>query len=262
MKFEIADDFLTIGRTFAEYRRMFDLEAGDVAGAELLDCGGGAGAFTATAAELADSAVAIDPIFGRSPADLEPELEAAIEYNVEQLREKRDLFVWDFYGDVETRGRYLRAAAERFLADYATHPERYVAGALPELTLADDSVDLALVSNLLFLYDDRLDGAFHEAALRELVRVAREEVRVFPLHSLDRTRSAYVDPVADALRADGHAVEFREVPYEFQPGATEMVCIAPAHTDYCKTSRDRPHDCVRSTRYTLASNPYHATPSG
>jgi len=226
--FEVEADFLTIGRTFAEYRRMFDLQVEDIAGRELLDCGGGAGAFTATAAELADSAVAVDPLFGPPPEALEPELEAAIEYNVEQLREKRDLFVWDFYDDVETRGRYLQAAAERFLADYATHPERYVAGELPDLPLGDDAVDLALVANLLFVYDDRLDRDFHAAALGDLARVAREEVRVFPLHSLDRTRSAFVEPVADALRAEGHAVEVREVPYEFQPGATEMLVVEPS----------------------------------
>ncbi|WP_123538340.1 class I SAM-dependent methyltransferase [Halosimplex salinum] len=226
-KFEVEADFLTIGRTFAEYRRMFDLTAEDLAGRALLDCGGGAGAFTATAAELADSAVAVDPLYGPTAEELEGDLDAAVEYNVGQLREKADLFVWDFYGDVDTRGRYLRAAAERFLADYATHPDRYVADGIPDLPLDDDSVDLALVANLLFVYDDRLDRSFHEASLRELARVAREEVRVFPLASLDRTRSEYVDPVADALRADGHAVERREVPYEFQPGATEMLVVEP-----------------------------------
>ncbi|WP_415380735.1 class I SAM-dependent methyltransferase [Halosimplex sp. TS25] len=226
-KFEVADDFLTIGRTFAEYRRMFDLGVEDLAGREILDCGGGAGAFTATAAELADRVVAVDPLYGPPPDALESDLDAAIEYNVAQLREKRDLFVWDVYGDVDTRGRYLRAAAERFLADYATHPDRYVAGGLPDLPLGDDSVDLALVANLLFVYDDRLDREFHAAALRELARVARDAVRVFPLHSLDRTRSGYVDPVVDSLRADGHAVSLREVPYEFQPGATEMLVIEP-----------------------------------
>ncbi|MFC7194994.1 hypothetical protein ACFQL4_10565 [Halosimplex aquaticum] len=63
-KFEVADDFLTIGRTFAEYRRMFDLGAEDLADREILDCGGGAGAFTATAAELAERAVAVDPLYG------------------------------------------------------------------------------------------------------------------------------------------------------------------------------------------------------
>ncbi|MFC7194993.1 hypothetical protein ACFQL4_10560 [Halosimplex aquaticum] len=120
-----------------------------------------------------------------------------------------------------------RRAVPRRLRD-ATGPLRRRGP--PELPVGDDSVDLALVANLLFVYDDRLDREFHAAALRELARVAREEVRVFPLHSLDRTRSAYVDPVAESLRGDGHAVELREVPYEFQPGATEMLVLTPSQT--------------------------------
>ena len=38
-----------------------------------------------------------------------------------------------------------------------------------------------LSSHFLFTYADRLDLEFHRAALRELHRVARREVRVFPL---------------------------------------------------------------------------------
>ena len=222
--FRVEAEFLTIGRTFAEYRRMFDLAAGDLDGRAVLDCGGGAGAFTAAAAELAGRAVAADPLYGPPAATLEPELSAAVGTNVAQLREKRDLFVWDVYGDVETRGRYLRAATERFLADYAANPGRYVAAAVPSLPFVAGAFDLALVANLLFLYDDRLDLAFHLAAVRELVRVAGE-VRVFPLSSLDATRSALVDPFVDRLRADGLSARFESVPYEFQPGATEMLAV-------------------------------------
>jgi len=224
-RFEVETDCLTIGRTFAEYRRMLDLSPETLSGETVLDCGGGAGAFTAMASTLGADAVAVDPLYGPPAAELEAGLDEAVERNIAQLREKRDLFVWDYYGDVDTRERYLRAAYERFLADYAHHPERYVDGALPELPLDTASVDLAVVTNLLFLYDDRLDGDFHVAALRELARVAREEVRVFPLESLERERSGYVVETTDALRADGHAVETREVPYEFQPGATEMLVV-------------------------------------
>ena len=223
-RFRVEAEFLTIGRTFAEYRRMFDLAAGDLNGRAVLDCGGGAGAFTAAAAELAGRAVAADPLYGPPAATLEPELSAAVETSVAQLREKRDLFVWDVYGDVETRGRYLRAATERFLADYAANPGRYVAAAVPSLPFVAGAFDLALVANLLFLYDDRLDLAFHLAAVRELVRVAGE-VRVFPLSSLDATRSVLVDPFVDRLRADGLSARFESVPYEFQPGATEMLVV-------------------------------------
>jgi SAM-dependent methyltransferase len=226
-KFEVEDEFLTIGRTFAEYRRMLDLDPATLGERSVLDCGGGAGSFTATAAALGADTVAVDPLYGPPAAELEPGLERAVTETVDQLHEKRERFVWDYYPDVETRGRYLRAAYERFLADYTHHPNRYVDGALPALPLETDAVDLAVVTNLCFLYDDRLDRSFHVDALRELARVAREEVRVFPLVSLDQTRSAYVDPVIERLRADGCGAEIRTVPYEFVPGSTEMLVVTP-----------------------------------
>jgi len=224
--FEVEGEFLTIGRTFAEYRRMLDLDPATLAGRSVLDCGGGAGSFTATAAELGADTTAVDPLYGPPVGELEPRLDRAVDRTVDQLRDKREQFVWEYYPDVETRGRYLRAAYERFLADYAHHPDRYVDGALPELPLDADAVDLAVVTNLLFLYDDRLGRSFHLDALRELARVAREEVRVFPLVSLDQTRSAYVDSAIERLREGGFAVEIRGVPYEFVPGSTEMLVVS------------------------------------
>lgn len=224
--YEVEEEFLTIGRTFGEYRRMLDLDPSTLAGRSVLDCGGGAGSFTATAAELGADTVAVDPLYGPPAAELEPRLDRAVDRTVDQLHEKRDQFVWEFYPDVATRGRYLRAAYERFLADYAHRSDRYVDGALPELPLDADAVDLAVVTNFLFLYDDRLDRSFHLDALRELARVAREEVRVFPLVSLDQTRSAYLDPAVERFREDGFTVELRDVPYEFVPGSTEMLVVS------------------------------------
>jgi len=224
-KFEVDDDFAFLGRTFAEYRRMFDLTVESIRGKRVLDCPGGPGSFTAVASEFAASVTAVDPVYGPPAGDLESLCRRSVAENVEQLREKEALFVWDEYGDPETRGRYQRAAAERFLADYAANPHRYVAAGLPELPFADDAVDLTVSGNLLFLYDDRLDEQFHVDAVDELLRVTAGELRVFPLASLDRTRSASVERVVDHLRAAGHAVAFQSVPYEFQPGATEMLVV-------------------------------------
>lgn len=217
--FEVESDYLLIGRTAAEYRAMFGLD--DLRG-PVLDCGSGVGSFVAEARERDIDAVGVDPVYARSRAWLAERARADRADNVAQLREKADLFEWSFYGDLETRAAYLERASERFLADYPAGP--YVAGALPELPLRDDAVELALSANLLFLYDDRLDRAFHEAALRELCRVA-SEVRVFPLASLDRTRSAYVEPCLETLRKDGHDARLVEVDYEFQPGATRTLVV-------------------------------------
>jgi len=165
------------------------------------------------------------PEYGPTATDLEPLCRRSVADNVEQLYEKRDLFVWDYYGDVETRGRYQRAAAERFLADYATHPERYVASRAAGPALRRRRLRPDAVGQPALPVRRPAGGGFHHEAMAELSRVTDGEVRVFTLASLDRERSEFVEPVVERLRADGHGVEFREVPYEFQPGATEMLVV-------------------------------------
>ncbi|WP_324759228.1 class I SAM-dependent methyltransferase [Haloarcula montana] len=225
-EFEVDEDYRFIGRTFAEYGRMFGIERGDLADRVILDCPGGPGSFTAVAARLTRRTLAVDPAYGPSVERLSARCRAAVDRTVSQLQRDPSRFVWDEYGDPETRGRYLRAAAERFLADYATHPGRYLQAALPSLPLPTDSVDLVLSGNLLFLYDDRLDAAFHVDAMLELARVAREELRVFPLHALDHEESALLAPTVERLRERGLTVERHAVPYEFQPGATETLVVS------------------------------------
>lgn len=225
-KFTVEADTAFYGRTAREYGELFDLHRSDLDDADVLDCPGGPSSFTAVASAIAASTVAVDPRYGADVEVLAAECERTIDRFETQLRERRDDFVWTHYGDVETRVGYARAAAERFLADYDRHPERYVAAALPTLPFDVDAFDLVCSANFCFLYDDRFDRTFHVRSLQELARVAREEVRVFPLADLADERSRYVDPVVDTLREDGLTAEIRPVPYEFQPDVTEMLVVS------------------------------------
>jgi len=73
------------------------------------------------------------------------------------------------------------AAMDEFLEDYGRGKAqgRYVDAELPTLPCADSSFDLALCSHFLFLYSSQLGETFHQQAIVELCRVARE-VRIFP----------------------------------------------------------------------------------
>ena len=135
-----------------------------------------------------------------------------------------DRYVWDFYGGVDGHTRTRAVAAREFLADRAAHLERYRAAALPDLPFSDASFDLVLSSHLLFTYADRLDVAFHRAALRELVRVCRREVRVFPL--VDQNGRATPELI-DNIAAQDISHEIRPVPYEFQRGGDRMLVLRP-----------------------------------
>jgi hypothetical protein len=204
------------GRSFEEYRRMFALTDGDLAGA-ILGCGDGPASFNAEATALGHRVVSCDPIYAFSAGEIERRVGECYDTVISQVKENPDGFVWTHFRDPDHLGECRLAAMRRFLADYEAGKRegRYVAATLPTLPFADGQFSLALVSHLLFLYSEQLDLDFHFAAFEELLRVAGE-VRVFPLLDLDRRRSPHVGPVSDHLKRAGFGVEVIAVEYEFQ----------------------------------------------
>ncbi|RQG98441.1 hypothetical protein [Natrarchaeobius oligotrophus] len=223
-------DCAIVGRTFEEYVAMFDLEPAELEGKRILDCPSGVASFVVTATERGIDAVGADVVYRVPPGELARRCRTDREAAVEQLREKRDLFEWSFYGSPAKRDRYLRRASERFVTDYvsAASSGRYVAAALPSLPFATDSVSVVLSSHLLFLYDDRFDREFHLDSLRELARVATDEVRVYPLQAFDGTQSRHLDGVVEVLEDEGYGVSVTATPFEFLSGSTEMLLVEPA----------------------------------
>jgi len=170
-KYEI-DDFAFIGRTFEEYRRMFDFGTDRWSGQRVLDCPAGPCSFVAEAREHGIEAVGADVMYDRRPAALSTACTGSIETAMDALDGVEDLYRWEFYDDVPELTSYRERAASRFLHDYAHNGERYVPTTLPALPFADGAFDLALSAHFLFLYDDRLSRAFHVETARELLRVA------------------------------------------------------------------------------------------
>ncbi len=132
-------------------------------------------------------------------------------------------YTWHYLTSVEDHHGARREAADRFSDDLALHPGAYLAAALPNLPFADRSFDLVLSSHLLFIYEDRLDRDFHQAAIRELVRVSRDSVRIFPIVDLAGVRYAGLEQMRGRLKAAGVVSEVHPVDYRFPPGATEML---------------------------------------
>jgi hypothetical protein len=92
---------------------------------------------------------------------------------------------------------------------------------------SDGTFDIAVCSHFLFLYTDHLTQSFHELAITELCRVARE-VRLFPLLALGGRLSSHVGPVSDYLRNRGLSVTIETVPYEFRRGGNQMMRVLAA----------------------------------
>jgi len=220
------ETIVPFGRSFAEYRAMFALGEGDLAGT-LLDCGGGPAAFNAGLTRRGGAVVSADPLYACEAGAIRARIGEVIPAMLAKLEANREKFRWDRSGSPEELVDLRRAAMDTFLADYAAgrRAGRYVAAALPGLPFRAGRFDLALVSHLLFLYGDHLGRDFHLRALRELAALAGE-VRVFPLTDLDARPSPHLEPVRRALEARGLASEVVRVDYESQKGADTMLRIA------------------------------------
>ena len=221
------DQVVPFGRSFDEYRRMFDLSGDDLL-RPIVGCGDGPAAFNAEVTRRGGRVVSCDPIYRFSAADIEARIDACVPQVLEQTRRNAHLFLWGNgnAASVEALGDARMGSMRIFLDDFETGRAegRYVDAELPALPLPDGAFAIALCSHFLFLYSAHFDVAFHVAALREMARLA-PEARVFPLMTLNGERSPYIEPCAEALRADGLTVTVDPVPYEFHRGGNEMLRV-------------------------------------
>ncbi|MFH5232126.1 class I SAM-dependent methyltransferase, partial [Antrihabitans spumae] len=217
--------YLITARSLAEYLAMFGLAEKDIRG-RILDCPGGAASFTAQACELGAEVVAVDPIYAAPAAEVAKHALAEAGRSSAWTTASAARYVWDFYGDAAGHHDSRRAAAQRFATDIVAHPLRYIAASLPALPFADNTFDLVLSSHLLFTYADRLDLAFHVAALTELARVSAGDVRVYPLvdHAGDRLDDLVAE-LRTELSRNGITSDIRPVEFEFQRGSNTMLVL-------------------------------------
>jgi hypothetical protein len=190
------EEIALVGRGRAEYMRHFDLSRlrpGD----SVLDVAAGVSSFAAEMRQVGFSVTAADPLYALSDDGLAARAERDLARLLAQLPNLTGLFRWDFHADAADLERHRKRTLRAFLADRAAHPECYITAGLPATGLPDHAFDVVLVSHLLFLYDDRLDYAFHRDGLLELARVARSEVQVYPLADLGGKPSAFVDRLRD-----------------------------------------------------------------
>ncbi len=213
------------GRSFDEYVAMFALTEAELS-SRILGCGDGPASFNAVLTRRGGQVVSVDPLYRFSQDEIRERIRQTSAEVLEQTRKNAHEFVWTTIRSVEELGHLRGVAMEEFLSDYpaGVAQNRYVDGELPHLPFADKTFDLALCSHFLFLYSEHLSEDFHVASIRELCRVAGE-ARIFPLLELGSRKSRHVEPVRSRLTAAGYAVSIRPVPYEFQRGGNQMMCI-------------------------------------
>lgn len=214
------------GRSFDEYRRMFMLTDEDL-NARILGCGDGPASFNAHMSARGHHVISFDPLYQLTSLQIKARIAATYEEVVNQTRQNQDRFVWTTIKSPDELGQIRMAAMQDFLEDYEQGKTegRYVAAELPHIPFASSSFDLAVCSHLLFLYSDNLSLTFHEQAVEEICRVAKE-VRIFPILTYNAEPSPFVEPLTEKLMKAGYQMEIECVPYEFQRNGNKMLKVA------------------------------------
>jgi hypothetical protein len=216
-----------IGRTFAEYMRIFELDEKSLLRGPVLDCPAGAASFAAEAHRSGLDVIACDVLYGLPVKEIIEKGERDIKLIYDKVGEVSHLYVWDYYKNrddlIAQRKKSLGLFAEDFADGVAGG--RYVEASLPHLPFTDNAFSLVISSHFLFLYGDMLDLDFHKASIMELMRVTSGEVRIFPLHGLDAKPYRNLDDVVSFLHAAALDAEITEVPFEFQRGGNKMMTI-------------------------------------
>lgn len=214
-----------IGRTYDEYMRMFGLDGQDIQGKRILDCPAGACSFTAQAGRLGCEATAADiAYYHKADRLLEKGLQD-IDHAMEHVEEERERYVWTEFRDIDALRSERHQALHACTEDMEKRPERYVPVTLPSLPFRERQFDLTLSAHFLFTYADRLDAEFHLDVLRELLRVTRDEVRIFPLVDQSGRPPDEVEQLIAFARSEGWEAEVKAVTYHFQRHADHALIL-------------------------------------
>ena len=214
-----------IGRTFEEYLVMFSLSIERLRGKKILDCPAGACSFTAVSNKLGLNVTACDIAYYYSSEELKHKGLQDMQHVMDSIDKVKENYEWDYFDNVENLRKHRLSALEECTKDMVKLSERYIPVTLPSLPFQDGEFDILLSAHFLFTYADRLDYRFHVEAINELLRVTKEEVRIFPLVDLKGKRYEHLDSIIKHLKDQGCSVKEVKVAYEFQKNANSMLVI-------------------------------------
>lgn len=219
------DQIVPFGRSLDEYRAMFGLSDPEFE-QSIIGIGDGPASTNAELRARGKRIISIDPIYRFGPTEIERRFYAVLDGIIDQVKRSPEDWVWEYHRSPEALRAERIRVMNLFCSDFSRGRSegRYLAGTLPDLPFTNGTFDLALCSHLLFLYSDHLSLDFHQQAIGETLRIARE-IRIFPLVTLALNRSPYLQPCIDRLESAGYQAKIQRVPYELQKGGNEMLVI-------------------------------------
>lgn len=218
------ESVVPFGRSLDEYQKIFNLSEEDLS-KNILGVGDGPASFNVGMLKRGYAVTSLDPLYGLSAVEIESQFYCVVDDIIKQVKSTPENWVWTFHKSPEDLRKNREEALKDFLDDYelGKQQNRYRIGELPHLLgIENGAYDLALCSHFLFLYSDHFDCEFHLTSIQEMLRVATE-IRVFPLLTLGREKSVYLEPVIQILQSNGFEVGIQKVAYELQRGGNEML---------------------------------------
>ncbi len=214
------------GRNAKEYKEMFLLNESDL-NSKILGCGDGPSSFNCELTKEKGNVISIDPVYKFSKNEIKQRIDETSSVIINQLTKNKNDFVWKNISSVDELVDIRLNSMNSFLKDYdkGKLEKRYIYEELPKLSFVDNSFDLVLSSHFLFLYSEHFDMNFHIDSILEMLRVAKKEVRIFPILDLQNNESIHLKSVLEELEKKGHKFEIVQTNYEFQKGANEMLRI-------------------------------------
>ncbi|QLE79749.1 SAM-dependent methyltransferase [Francisella sp. Scap27] len=216
------------GRSLEEYRQMFLLTEDDLR-SKILGCGDGPSSFNYEGTNMGGDITSIDPIYKFSKKNIKQRIIETSKEVIEQLSINKDKYVWGNIESVEALYDLRTKSMDNFLRDYEQGKSkgRYIYNTLPDLSpFTDKSFNIVLCSHFLFLYSKHLDLDFHIKSILEMCRLAKSEVRIFPILDLESNKSKHLDKILEVLDKNNYKYNIEKSPYEFQRNANQMLRIS------------------------------------
>lgn len=225
--FELSSIYF-FGRPYSELLKCFGLEQSELIGKSVLECPSGPSSFVAEAYRGGIAAVGVDPVFYRTPSAVRDLALSDFRRVFDRVRSSpADVFVRRTYASIDEAESVRLQGMERFIDDYPVGKAlgRYRQGSLPYLDFEDESFDVTLCGHLLFIYSDMLDVEFHRAAVRELCRVTKAEVRVHPVVDNGNAGYPHLDELMGLAAELGFSSSIHEVDHEFFRGTNKTLVL-------------------------------------
>lgn len=219
------DRFVFLGRTWEEYLLIFNVKEEQLMGKRVLDCPGGACAFTAVANQKGIHAVAADLAYYFSPEELKEKGLNDIEYTLEKIEQVKNRCRWDHFKNVEELKNERLQALTQCIEDMERDRGRYVPAILPVLPFENDSFDHTFSAHFLFMYADKIDYKFHLQTIKELMRVTKDEIRIFPITDMNGKRYEKIDEIKEWISTQGWEATEVKASYELHQNSHTMLNI-------------------------------------